>query len=179
MVKDCLKRNKYQMKLNCGEELSNEPYSIVVVFLRTVNLMGVWQLGTESFTKLKAGLTISTNSTNWSVVLQIWRLIQLLSLKKEQKNILKIHQEKGQHYYQLYLIDYSVGIMVKKIIKQIHYLTMNCSRCLKEHKKLWWFNSDCNMWDNALYCKQCYSHIFKKLPEEVKLTFAGYKGEKK
>ena len=179
MVKDCLKRKKYQVKLNYGEQLLKEPYSIAVVFLRTVYLMGVWQLGTESFTKLKAGLTISTNSTNWSVVLQIWRLIQLLSLKKEQKNILKIHQEKGQHYYQLYLIDCSVGIMIKKIIKKIQYLTMNCSRCLKEHKKLWWFNSDCNMWDNALYCKQCYSHIFKKLPEEVKLTFAGYKGEKK
>ena len=179
MVKDCLKKEKYRMKLNYGEQLSNEPYSIAVVFLRTVNLTDAWQLGTESYTKLKAGLIISTKNTNWFAVLQIWRLIQLLSLKKEQKNILKIHQEKGQHYYQLYLIDCSVGIMIKKIVKKIHYLTMNCSRCLKEHDKLWWFNSDSNMWDNALYCKKCYSDIFKKLPEKVKLTFAGYKGKKK
>ena len=179
MVKDCLKRKKYQVKLNYGEQLLKEPYSIAVVFLRTVNLMGVWQLGTESYTKLKAGLIIKINSTNLFAVLQIWHLIQLLSLKKKQKNILKIHQEKDQHCYQLYLIDYSVGIMVKKIIKQIHYLTMNCSRCLKEHNKLWWFNSDCSMWDNSMYCKECYSHIFKQLPEEVKLTFAGYKGKKK
>ena len=166
------------MKLNYGDQLLNEPYLIAVVFLRTVNLTDAWQLGTESYTKLKAGLIISTKSTNWFAVLQIWRLIQLLSLKKEQKNILRIHQEKGQHYYQLYLIDCSVGIMIKKIAKKI-YLTMNCSRCLKEHDKLWWFNSDSNVWDNALYCKKCYSDIFKKLPEEVKLTFAGYKGKKK
>ena len=178
MVKDCLKKEKYRMKLNYGDQLLNEPYLIAVVFLRTVNLTDAWQLGTESYTKLKAGLIISTKSTNWFAVLQIWRLIQLLSLKKEQKNILRIHQEKGQHYYQLYLIDCSVGIMIKKIAKKI-YLTMNCSRCLKKHDKLWWFNSDSNMWDNALYCKKCYSDIFKKLPEEVKLTFAGYKGKKK
>ena len=179
MDKGCYQVQNYHQNLNYGEQLLNEPYSIVAVFLRTVNLTDAWQLGTESFTKLKAGLTISTNSTNWSVVLQIWLLIQLLSLRKGQKNILKIHQEKDQHYYQLYLIDYSVGIMIKKIVKKAHKLSMNCSRCLKEHNKLWWFNSDCSMWDNSLYCKECYSHIFKQLPEQVKLTFAGYKGKKK
>ena len=179
MVKDCLKRKKYQMKLNYGDQLLNEPYSIAVVFLRTVNLTDAWQLGTESYTKLKAGLIIQTSSTNWFAILQIWHLIQLLSLKKEQNNILKIHQEKGQHYYQLYLIDYSVGIMTKKITKRKHILKPFCSRCQKEHNKLWWFNSDCSSWDNHLYCKECYSHIFKQLPEKVKLTFAGYKGKKK
>ena len=179
MDKGCYQIQNYRQNLNYGEQLSNEPYSIVVVFLRTVNLTDAWQLGTESYTKLKAGLTISTKSTNWFAVLQIWHLIQLLSLKKEQKNILKIHQEKGQHYYQLYLIDCSVGIMIKKIAKKIHYLTMTCSRCLKDKNKLWWFNSDCSMWDNSLYCKECYSYIFKQLPEKVKLTFAGYKGKKK
>ena len=179
MDKGCYHRQSYHQNLNYGEQLLNEQSWIAVVFLRTVNLTDAWQLGTESYTKLKAGLTISTNSTNWFVVLQIWHLIQLLSLKKEQKNILKIHQEKGQHYYQLYLIDCSVGIMIKKIAKRKHILKPFCSRCQKEHNKLWWFNSDCSSWDNHLYCKECYSHIFRKLPEEVKLTFAGYKGKKK
>ena len=62
-----------------------------------------------------------------------------------------------------------------KVIR-IKSLVMTCSKCIKDKDKLWWFNSDTNsMWDNALYCKECYGTIFKKLPEEVKMTFAGYK----
>ena len=57
---------------------------------------------------------------------------------------------------------------------RIKTLAMVCSKCLKDKDKLWWFNSDCSMWDNALYCKECYGTIFKKLPEKVKMTFAGY-----
>ena len=55
--------------------------------------------------------------------------------------------------------------MIKKIVKKAHKLSMNCSRCLKEHNKLWWFNSDCSMWDNSMYCKECYSHIYNNLQE--------------
>ena len=58
MDKGCYQIQNYRQNLNYGEQLLNEPYSIVVVFLRTVNLTDAWQLGTESFTKLKAGLII-------------------------------------------------------------------------------------------------------------------------
>ena len=129
-MNSCLLKRKYRQRLSYGEQLLKEQYSTAVVSLKIVNLIIAWLLDIELYMKLKAGLIISTKNTNWFAVLQIWRLIQLLSLKKEQKNILKIHQEKGQHYYQLYLIDCSVGIMIKKIIKKIQYLTMNCSRCL-------------------------------------------------
>ena len=65
-----------------------------------------------------------------------------------------------------------------KVIR-VKNLAMVCSKCIKDKDKLWWFNSDINsLWDNALYCKECYSEIFKKLPEEVKMTFAGYKERK-
>ena len=80
MVKDCLKKEKYRMKLNCGEELLKEPYSIAVVFLRTVNLTDAWQLGTESFTKLKAGSIIKMNF-NMFALMQIWKLIMCLKIK--------------------------------------------------------------------------------------------------
>ena len=64
-----------------------------------------------------------------------------------------------------------------KVIK-IKTLVMTCGKCLKDKDKLWWFNSDSTFWNNALYCKECYSSIFKKLPEEVKKTFTGYKERK-
>ena len=65
-----------------------------------------------------------------------------------------------------------------KVIR-VKNLAMDCSKCIKDKDKLWWFNSDTNsLWDNALYCKECYGTIFKKLPEEVKKTFAGYKERK-
>ena len=107
-------------KSDYGEQFLNESYSIAVVFLKTVNLTPGWQLGTELFTKLKAGLIIKTTMNKY-VVLQICRLITYLNSKKTQKNILKIRQKKGQHYYLLYLIGCSVVIMV-----QAKYLTMNC-----------------------------------------------------
>ena len=131
-----LSREK-KMEYNCdkivksdyGEQFLNESYSIAVVFLKTVNLTPGWQLGTELFTKLKAGLIIKTTMNKY-VVLQICRLITYLNLKKTQKNILKIRQKKDQRYYLLYLIGCSVVIMV-----QAKYLTMDCSRCLKTKDK--------------------------------------------
>ena len=157
-------------KLDYGEQFLNESYSIAVVFLKTVNLTPGWQLGTELFTKLKAGLIIKTTMNKY-VVLQICRLY--LNSKKTQKNILKIRQKKGQRYYLLYLIGCSVGIMV-----QAKYLTMDCSRCLKTKDKLWWFSSGhLSAWDDHFYCKDCFRRLFKLLPEKIKLTFFGYKGK--
>ena len=176
MVKDCLKRKKYQVKLNYGEQLLKEPYSIAVVFLRTVNLTDAWQLGTESFTKLKAGLIIKMKFNTYAL-LQICKLIMLLKLKKTPKNILKIHLENDQHCYLLYLIEYSVVIMVKRFSKN-KYIAMNCSRCLKKKSKLIWFSSGSSTWDDHLYCKECWKLLFKLLPEKVKMTFAGYKSKK-
>jgi hypothetical protein len=160
------------VKSDYGEQFLNESYSIAVVFLKTVNLTHAWQLGTELFTKLKAGLIIRTTMNKY-VVLQIWKLITYLNLKKTQKNILKIRQKKDQRYYLLYLIGCSVGIMV-----QAKYLTMDCSRCLKTKDKLWWFSSGhLSAWDDHFYCKDCFRRLFKLLPEKIKLTFSGYKGK--
>ena len=176
-----LSREK-KMEYNCdkiaksdyGEQFLNESYSIAVVFLKTVNLTPGWQLGTELFTKLKAGLIIQTTMKKY-VVLQICRLITYLNSKKTQKNILKIRQKKGQRYYLLYLIGCSVVIMV-----QAKYLTMDCSRCLKTKDKLWWFSSGhLSAWDDHFYCKDCFRRLFKLLPENIKLTFSGYKGKAK
>ena len=176
-----LSREK-KMEYNCdkivksdyGEQFLNESYSIAVVFLKTVNLTPGWQLGTELFTKLKAGLIIKTTMNKY-VVLQICRLITYLNLKKTQKNILKIRQKKDQHYYLLYWIGCSVVIMV-----QAKYLTMDCSRCLKTKDKLWWFSSGhLSSWDDHFYCKDCFRRLFKLLPEKIKLTFSGYKGKAK
>ena len=44
---------------------------------------------------------------------------------------------------------------------QIKYLTMNCSKCLKEKDKLWWFNSDHSVCDGYFYCKECFKKLFK------------------
>ena len=85
MVNDCYNIQKYQAKSDCGDRFLKEPYSIAVVFLKTVNLTTAWQLGTELFTKLKAGLIIKTTMNKY-VVLQICRLITYLNLKKTQKN---------------------------------------------------------------------------------------------
>ena len=159
-------------KLDYGEQFLNESYSIAVVFLKTVNLTHAWQLGTELFMKLKAGLIIRTIMNKYAV-LQIWKLIMYLNLKKTPKNILKIRQKKDQHYYLLYLIGCSVGIMVR-----VKYLTMNCSRCLKEKDKLWWLSSGGHSaFDDHFYCKDCFRRLFKLLPEKIKLTFSGYKGK--
>jgi len=172
-----LSREK-KMEYNCdkiaksdyGEQFLNESYSIAVVFLKTVNLTQGWQLGTELFTKLKAGLIIQTTMKKY-VVLQICRLITYLNSKKTQKNILKIRQKKDQRYYLLYLIGCSVVIMV-----QAKYLTMDCSRCLKTKDKLWWLSSHGHSaWDDHFYCKDCFRRLFKLLPENIKLTFSGYK----
>ena len=176
MDKGCYQRQNYHQNLNYGEQLSNEQSWIAVVFLRTVNLMDAWQPGTESFTKLKAGSIIKTNYNTFALLL-IWNLIMCLKLKKTQKNISKIHLEKGQHYYQLYLIGYSVAIMVKRFSKK-QYISMNCSRCLKEQSKLIWFSSGTSLWDDHAYCKECWKYLFKTLPEKVKMTFAGYKSKK-
>ena len=158
------------VKSDYGEQFLNESYSIAVVFLKTVNLTQGWQLGTELFTKLKAGLIIKTIMNKYAV-LQIWKLITYLNLKKTQRNILKIRQKKDQRYYLLYLIGCSVVIMV-----QAKYLTMNCSRCLKEKDKLWWLSSHGHSaWDDHFYCKDCFRRLFKLLPENIKLTFSGYK----
>ena len=173
-----LSREK-KMEYNCdkiaksdyGEQFLNESYSIAVVFLKTVNLTPGWQLGTELFTKLKAGLIIQTTMKKY-VVLQICRLITYLNSKKTQKNILKIRQKKDQHYYLLYWIGCSVVIMV-----QAKYLKMDCSRCLKTKDKLWWFSSSHSAWDDHFYCKDCFRRLFKLLPENIKLTFSGYKGK--
>ena len=173
MDKGCYQIQNYRQNLNCGDQLLNEPYSIAVVFLRTVNLTDVWQLGTESFTKLKAGSIIKMNY-NMFAIMQIWNLITCLKLKKTPKNILKIRTENDQHCYLLYLIEYSVVIMV-----QVKYLTMNCSKCLKEKDKLYYLNSDCSHWDDYFYCKECFRKLFRMLPEKVKLTFPGYKGKEK
>jgi hypothetical protein len=62
---------------------------------------------------------------------------------------------------------------------QVKYLTMNCSKCLKEKDKLYYLNSDCFHWDYHFYCKECFRKLFKMLPEKVKLTFSGYKGKDK
>ena len=60
------------------------------------------------------------------------------------------------------------------------YLTMNCSKCLKEKDKLWWLSSSGHsVWDDYFYCKECFRKLFKMLPEKVKLTFYGYKGKEK
>ena len=176
MDKGCYQIQNYRQNLNYGEQLLNEPYSIAVVFLRTVNLTTAWQLGTESFTKLKAGLIIKMK-LNLYVLLQICKLIMLLKLKKTPKNISKIHLENDQHCYLLYLIEYSVVIMVKKVIKD-KYLAMNCSRCLKEKSKLIWFSSGSSAWDDHAYCKECWKRLFKLLPEKVKKTFAFYQSQK-
>ena len=173
MSNACYNIQKYQARSDYGDQFLNEQYSIVVVFLKTVNLTTAWQLGTESFTKLKAGLMIKT-ITNRSVILQICRLITYMNLKKTPRNILKIHRKKGQRYYQLYWIEHSVVIMV-----QVKYLTMDCSLCQKESDKLYYLNSDCSHWDYHFYCKKCFRKLFKMLPEKVKLTFCGYKGKEK
>ena len=176
MVNDCYNIQKYQAKSDCGDRFLKEPYSIAVVFLRTVNLTDAWQLGTESFTKLKAGLIIKMKFNTYAL-LQICKLIMLLKLKKTPKNILKIHLENDQHCYLLYLIEYSVVIMVKKVTKK-KYLAMNCSRCLKEQSKLIWFSSGSSAWDDHAYCKECWKLLFKLLPEKVKKTFAFYQSQK-
>ena len=174
MVNECYNIQKYQARSDCGDQFLNEQYSIAVVFLKTVNLTTAWQLGTELFTKLKAGSIIKT-IMNKSVVLQICRLITYLNSKKTPRNILKIRQKKGQRYYLLYWIEHSVIIMV-----QVKYLTMNCSKCLKEKDKLWWLSSSGHsVWDDYFYCKECFRKLFKMLPEKVKLTFYGYKGKDK
>ena len=173
MVNECYNIQKYRAKFDYGDQFLNEQYSIVVVFLKTVNLTTAWQLGTELFTKLKAGLIIKTIMNKY-VVLQICRLITYLNSKKTPRNILKIHHKKGQRYYLLYWIEHSVVIMV-----QVKYLTMNCSKCLKEKDKLYYLNSDCSHWDDHFYCKECFRKLFKMLPEKVKLTFYGYKGKEK
>ena len=170
MVNECYNIQKYQAKLDYGEQFLKEPYSIAVVFLKTVNLTTAWQLGTELFTKLKVGSILRTIMNKYAV-LQICRLVTYLNLKKTPRNILKIHRKKGQRYYLLYWIEHSVIIMV-----QVKYLTMNCSRCLKKKDNLWWFNSgSLSVWDNYFYCKDCFRQLFKMLPEKVKLTFYGYK----
>ena len=176
MDKGCYQIQNYRQNLNCGEQLLNEPYSIVVVFLKTVNLTDAWQLGTESFTKLKAGSIIKMNY-NMFAIMQIWNLITCLKLKKTPKNILKIRTENDQHCYLLYLIEYSVVIMVKRFSKN-KYIAMNCSRCLKKKSKLIWFSSGSSTWDDHFYCKECWKLLFKLLPEKVKMTFAGYKSKK-
>ena len=176
MDKGCYQIQNYRQNLNYGEQLLNEPYSIAVVFLRTVNLTTAWQLGTESFTKLKAGLIIKMKFNTYAL-LQICKLIMLLKLKKTPKNISKIHLENDQHCYLLYLIEYSVVIMVKKVTKN-KYLAMNCSRCLKEQSKLIWFSSGSSAWDDHAYCKECWKRLFKLLPEKVKKTFAFYQSQK-
>ena len=159
-------------KLDYGEQFLNESYSIAVVFLKTVNLTHAWQLGTELFMKLKVGLIIRTIMNKYAV-LQIWKLIMYLNLKKTPKNILKIRQKKDQRYYLLYWIGCSVVIMV-----QAKYLTMDCSRCLKTKDKLWWLSSHGHSaWDDHFYCKDCFRRLFKLLPEKIKLTFSGYKGK--
>ena len=173
MVNECYNIQKYQAKSDYGDQFLNEQYSIAVVFLKTVNLTTAWQLGTELFTKLKAGSIIKTIMNKY-VVLQICRLITYLNSKKTPRNILKIRQKKGQRYYLLYWIEHSVIIMV-----QVKYLTMNCSKCLKEKDKLYYLNSDCSHWDYHFYCKECFRKLFKMLPEKVKLTFSGYKGKEK
>ena len=173
MVNRCYNIQNYQAKLDYGDQFLNEQYSIAVVFLKTVNLTTAWQLGTELFTKLKVGSIIKT-IMNRSVILQICRLLTYLNLKKTPRNILKIHHKKGQRYYLLYWIEHSVIIMV-----QVKYLTMNCSKCLKEKDKLYYLNSDCSHWDDYFYCKECFRKLFKMLPEKVKLTFSGYKGKEK
>ena len=173
MVNGCYNRQTYQARSDCGDQFLNEQYSIAVVFLKTVNLIHAWQLGTELFTKLKVGSMIKTIMNKYAV-LQICRLIMYLNLKKTPRNILKIHHKKGQHYYLLYWIEHSVIIMV-----QVKYLTMNCSKCLKEKDKLYYLNSDCSHWDYHFYCKECFRKLFKMLPEKVKLTFYGYKGKEK
>ena len=176
MDKGCYQIQNYRQNLNYGDQLLNEPYSIAVVFLRTVNLTDVWQLGTESFTKLKAGSIIKMNY-NMFAIMQIWNLITCLKLKKTPKNILKIRTENDQHCYLLYLIEYSVVIMVKKVIKN-KYLTMTCSRCIKEQTKLIWFSSGSSTWDDHAYCKECWKLLFKLLPEKVKKTFSFYQLKK-
>ena len=173
MVNRCYNIQKYQAKLDCGDQFLNEQYSIAVVFLKTVNLTTAWQLGTELFTKLKAGSIIKTIMNKYAV-LQICRLLTYLNLKKTPRNILKIHHKKGQHYYLLYWIERSVIIMV-----QVKYLTMDCSLCQKEFDKLYYLNSDCSHWDDHFYCKKCFRKLFRMLPEKVKLTFYGYKGKDK
>ena len=160
------------VKSDYGEQFLNESYSIAVVFLKTVNLTQGWQLGTELFMKLKAGLIIQTTMKKY-VVLQICRLITYLNSKKTQKNILKIRQKKDQRYYLLYLIGCSVVIMV-----QAKYLKRDCSRCLKTKDKLLWLSSHGHSaWDDHFYCKDCFRRLFKLLPENIKLTFSGYKGK--
>ena len=173
MVNRCYNIQKYQAKLDCGDQFLNERYSIAVVFLKTVNLTTAWQLGTKLFTKLKAGSIIKTIMNKYAV-LQICRLLTYLNLKKTPRNILKIHHKKGQHYYLLYWIERSVIIMV-----QVKYLTMDCSLCQKEFDKLYYLNSDCSHWDDHFYCKKCFRKLFRMLPEKVKLTFYGYKGKDK
>ena len=172
MVKNCYTIQKHHQQLNYGEQSLKEPYLIAVVFLKTVNLTQGWQLGTELFTKLKVGLIIKMIMNKYAV-LQIWKLITYLNLKKTQRNILKIRQKKDQRYYLLYLIGCSIVIMV-----QAKYLTMDCSRCLKTKDKLWWLSSHGHSaWDDHFYCKDCFRRLFKLLPEKIKLTFAGYKGK--
>ena len=177
MDKGCYQIQNYRQNLNYGDQFLNEPYSIVVVFLRTVNLTDAWQLGTESFTKLKAGSIIKMNF-NMFALMQISNLIMCLKLKKTPKNILKIRTENDQHCYLLYLIEYSVVIMVKKVINK-QYLAMNCSRCQKEQTKLIWFSSgSLSIWDDHAYCKKCWKILFQLLPEKVKMTFSLYKSKK-
>ena len=174
MVKNCYTIQKHHQQLNYGEQSLKEPYLIAVVFLKTVNLTTAWQLGTELFTKLKAGSMIITTMNKCAVSL-IWNLIMSLNLKKMPRSISKIRQKKGQHYYQLCSIGCSVGIMVKA-----KYVSMECCRCLKTQNKLYWFSSGGHSeWDDHFYCKECFRRLFKMLPEKVKLTFYGYKGKDK
>ena len=68
MVNECYNIQKYQAKSDYGDQFLNEQYSIAVVFLKTVNLTTAWQLGTELFTKLKAGSIIKTIMNKYVVL---------------------------------------------------------------------------------------------------------------
>jgi hypothetical protein len=62
------------------------------------------------------------------------------------------------------------------MVKVKRKLSMNCSSCLKDFLKLYYFNSDHSIhFDNHFYCKNCFRRLFRQLPEKVKLTFHGYK----
>ena len=91
-------------KLNYGDLLLKGQYSIVVGYLRIVNLILELQHAIELYLKLKVGLILKLIFTRF-VPLRICSRMMYLILRNKLKSILKIHRRNAQHFYLLYWID--------------------------------------------------------------------------
>ena len=88
-------------KLNYGDLLLKGQYSIVVGYLRIVNLILELQHAIELYLKLKVGLIRKMIFMKF-VPLRICSRTMYLILRNKLKIILKIHRRNAQHFYLLY-----------------------------------------------------------------------------